>query len=135
MTIQVVRKWFSQTSTCGEMLIDDVFYCYTLEPRQDQSQGKPYCIPVGTYSFILQYSPRFKMATPHILNVPGFTDIEIHPGNWPSDTEGCCLVGTQHQEEYLDPKTSLEGGAVFGSRAAFDGLMKQLLTGGTVTYR
>jgi hypothetical protein len=38
-------------------------------------------------------SARFETYTPHVLDVPGFTAIEIHPGNSPEDTEGCTLVG------------------------------------------
>ena len=115
--LKILREWFTDKSTCGNLYLDDVWFCYTLEPRKDQSLGKPYCIPTGTYSFILQYSPRFKMTTPHLLDVPGFTNIEIHPGNYPIDTEGCLLVGSEHQENM-----------VTGSRSTFDKLISNLLT-------
>ncbi len=50
-------------------------------------------IPYGTYVVIMEYSPKFKMKTPHLLNTKGFQLIEIHVGNSSVDTEGCILVG------------------------------------------
>ncbi len=118
MDITVARKWFTSKSTIGEMSLNGSFFCYTLEPRADQSQGKPYCIPAGEYPVTLAFSSRFQMKTPHVINVPGFTDIEIHPGNCPDDTEGCCLVGAARDTD-----------SVGNSRATFDQLMRQLRSG------
>ena len=80
MNITIERKWFTPNSTGGQMSLNAVFFCYTLEPRADQSQGKPYCIPAGQYGVTLALSARFQMVTPHVMDVPGFTEIEIHPG-------------------------------------------------------
>lgn len=126
MKLKVQRLYFTDHSTIGQLSIDDVIECFTLEPRKDQSQGKPYAIPEGAYAFALQWSPRFQMITPHILSVPGFTDIEIHPGNIPKNTEGCTLVGKTYQPSCPD--------FVGQSRAAFEVLMAKLLTGGEITY-
>lgn len=123
MKITVQRETYTDKSTCGEMLIDGEFFCYTLEPPKDRSKGKPYCIPAGTYPLVLQHSPRFDMTTPHVLDVPGFTDIEIHPGNWARDTEGCCLVGNTRSADFVGE-----------SKMAFEKLMSILLTGCDITY-
>jgi hypothetical protein len=64
--------------------------CVTCEPPKDREHP---CIPVGKYSVIPHNSPKH----PHtweLLNVPGRTEILIHPGNTIRDTEGCILVGT-----------------------------------------
>ena len=115
MKLTVHRLKFSDKSTQGYLDIDGASECFTLEPRKDQSKGKPYCIPAGTYKVKLQFSPRFERNTPHILDVPGFTDIEIHPGNFPHNTEGCLCVG-------LDPYPDVVGRSI----EAFDALMEKL---------
>ena len=101
MDITVQRKWLTPLSTCGEMLLNGGSFCYTLEPRMDQSQGKPYAVPAGTYPVTLEQSAHFGMITPHVNNVPGFTEVEIHPGNFPKNTEACCLVGDSHSTDYI----------------------------------
>lgn len=115
MLLTVTRVWRTDNSTCGMLDIDGVFQAYTLEPRTDQYQGKPYCIPTGTYDLILLPSPHFGCVTPHVQNVPGFSEIEIHWGNFPKDTEGCTLVGRSHAIDFVGE-----------SRLAFDALMQKL---------
>lgn len=101
MQLTVTRVWHTDLSTCGTLDVDGVFQCYTLEPRADQSQGKPYCIPAGNYVVTLAWSSHFQCLTPHIENVPGFTEIEIHWGNFPKDTEGCTIVGQTHTPDFV----------------------------------
>jgi hypothetical protein len=115
MNITIERQWFTENSTCGQLSLDTIFQCFTLEPPVRAT--KPYCIPAGTYKVTLQLSPRFGFLTPHVLNVPNFTEIEIHPGNYPGNTEGCCLVGQSHELDFVG-----------SSRAAFDALMPALRT-------
>lgn len=123
MKIAVQREIYTDRSTIGEMSIDGVFFCYTLEPKKDQSKGKPYCIPAGTYEGILQLSPHFGMVTPHLLDVPGFVEIEIHPGNFWTDTVGCTCVGYEKGTDFIGQ-----------SRAAFEDLMGKILTAFEITY-
>lgn len=115
MLVTVQRAWYTEKSTCGMLALDGIFECFTLEPRRDQSQGKPFCIPAGTYDVIVEQSPRFQQPTPHLQNVPGFDYIELHPGNFPGDTHGCTLVGQEHATD-----------DVSNSRAAFEQLMSKL---------
>jgi hypothetical protein len=56
-----------------------------------------------------------------ILNVPGHTYVEIHPGNWAKDTKGCILLGewfgvvqgvlgiNQSKHEFNEFMSSLKG--------------------------
>ena len=60
-------------------------------------------IPTGRYKITLNVqSPKFKHYKqyefcdgylPRLVGVPGFDGILIHEGSYPSDTEGCILVG------------------------------------------
>ncbi|MGB6483274.1 MAG: DUF5675 family protein [Candidatus Acidiferrales bacterium] len=126
MKLTVTRQQGTAHSTPGMLDIDGVFQCYTLEPRMDQSQGKPYAIPAGDYALLLERSPHFSaimgydFLTPHVLDVPGFDYIEIHPGNKPADTLGCCLVGETRSPGASD--------WIGNSVVAFNTLMARLKT-------
>lgn len=88
MKLNLIRKPSSALSTLGTLSLEGQHLAYTLERPEVQ-------IPAGTYSVEIRYSPRFKRPLPHLLDVPGRSDILIHAGNWPRDTEGCILVGLQ----------------------------------------
>lgn len=108
MKISVVRTTRTPNSTGGLLYIDGKFQCVTLEPydrsiyQTDPSssiarikvQDKT-CIPYGQYNVTITYSPHFQRDLPLINNVPGFQGVRIHPGNKPSDTEGCILIGEE----------------------------------------
>lgn len=88
-------------------------------PETPANEAKVYgqtAIPDGEYQVIIDFSPRFKTELPHILDVPGFEGIRIHPGNVPEDTHGCILVG-----RYVGTDN-----AVKQSRMAFEELMELL---------
>lgn len=124
MELMVNRDIFTEDSTLGHLYINDQFECYTLEDKYREIDGEPVevwkvkgetAIPLGRYAIQLLNSYRFQMVTPHLMNVPGFTAIEMHPGNTHHDTEGCILVGTQRGEDNITE-----------SRAAFTALMAKL---------
>ena len=94
MKIQITRINHLRTCIIGELSIDGIFFCYTLEDieRAVKVYGKT-CIPKGSYNVITDYSTRFKKELPHILNVPNFDGVRIHGGNTDVDTLGCILVG------------------------------------------
>jgi hypothetical protein len=51
------------------------------------------CIPAGSYKVEDLYSAHFNRLCPHLVGVPGRTEIEIHPASRPSDLKGCCAIG------------------------------------------
>lgn len=93
------RFIYSNISTIGALNIDGgIFSCFTLEDtvRRIKEFGHT-AIPAGNYKIALMKSPKFGFC-PHILDVPYFTDILIHSGNAPSDTNGCILVGRYNKD-------------------------------------
>lgn len=105
MKLRLERKYLKENYTIGNLYINDTFFCNTLEDKNrdinkngkfDNGEYKVYgktCIPYGTYSIIVSYSPKFKRELPRLINVPNFEGILIHRGNTAEDSAGCILVG------------------------------------------
>jgi hypothetical protein len=109
MNLTVVRKWISEKSTIGELLIDGKKYCFTLElPWKNNEKGVS-CIPEGEYKVIVDWSNSKKTHLPHVLDVPNRDGIRIHIGNFPKDIQGCILVGERKGEDVV-----WNSGKVFG---------------------
>ena len=99
MELTLQRIYKDEDYTIGELYINGVFLCSTLEDKvrtldtiEDKIYGET-AIPEGRYEVILSYSKRFNKILPELLNVPFFKGIRIHAGNDKEDTEGCILVG------------------------------------------
>jgi hypothetical protein len=121
LTIKRLRA--TPESTQGELLIDGVHECWTLEPRMDRTEGKPYAVFDGFYTYVVGPSQHFGRNVIKVENVVGFTDIELHPGNFPADTHGCCLVGRTEGENFVG-QSDLE----------FDDLMGRVAPTGRIEY-
>lgn len=106
MRLTLKRKVFTNVSTIGELFIDDIFECYTLEdidrgltatmPLSEIDKTKVHsttAIPYGEYEVVITFSNRFKCLMPLLVDVKGFAGVRIHTGNKSTDTEGCILVG------------------------------------------
>jgi hypothetical protein len=116
MKITVKRIHKTDISTTGELYIDGVFECYTLEDVEREVKIKcETAIPKGTYKVIINQSNRFKKLMPLLLNVPNFEGVRIHSGNTNHDTEGCILVGQTRSKNFIGQ-----------SRKAFDKLFKKM---------
>jgi len=115
VNLSVKRRWVEKDATIGELYLDGVWECFTLEDvvRDVKIPGKT-AIPEGRYEVVVDYSPRFKQPLPHVLNVPAFEGIRIHAGNVPEDTSGCILVGRIRGD-----------GKILGSKLALDALMEK----------
>lgn len=102
MNIEIHRLTWTAKSTQGLLAIDGMSKFTTLEPPAGgDGNGNELPIPEGKYHVVKRYSPKFKRDTPHLLDVPGHTFIEIHMGNAPEDTEGCILVGKTRADDWI----------------------------------
>jgi hypothetical protein len=116
MKIEVKRLHRTENSTIGELLIDGVWECYTLEDKErDVKIKNETAIPRGTYKVIINQSNRFKRLLPLLLNVPNFEGVRIHSGNTNHNTEGCILVGRTRSKDFIGQ-----------SRKAFDSLFAKM---------
>jgi hypothetical protein len=116
MELTLVREPTCEGFTRGELFIDGVPECFTLEDQvRDVKIPGETAIPAGRYRVVLTKSPRFKKVLPELLEVPGYTGVRIHAGNTAEDTEGCILVGQRQGKS-----------AVFESQAAMLELMAAL---------
>jgi len=122
MEIKVKRYIFTDKSTISDILIDGHYFSKVLE---DTDRGltsemsldeikkikihSQTAIPKGRYEIVLSYSNKFKALLPEIVNVPGYSGVRIHPGNYPADTEGCLLPGNWFYQD-----------TVINSRATFN---------------
>lgn len=116
MILKLQRKEPKDGCMAGSLFIGDNLFCSTIEdePRSKKQMHKT-AIPNGVYEVIINWSNRFKMYMPLLLNVPYFEGIRIHAGNTAEDSSGCILVGV-----FKDHKT------VVSSRTTFKSLMAEL---------
>ena len=123
----VLRQIYRMDCTAGIYIVNDRWFCYTLElPTRRAGEVKvpgKTAIPAGVYLLQSLYSPHFQRNTPHIMDVPNFTEIEQHGGDTAADTEGCTLL------EYtrVNDCTIYGGGKIPGSMATAEGALNALL--------
>jgi len=93
----LIRTNYGANYTDGVLLLNDNFFCYTLEDRTrkpgDAKIPGETAIPAGKYKVIVNKSARFGKYMPLLLDVPNFEGIRIHGGNKSEDSLGCILVG------------------------------------------
>ena len=96
MTWVVQRQKPDSTATMGELLVDGVHACWTMEPDEP--------IQAGTYRLEIDYSPDFKRLMPHVMGVPPCPPdrgIRLHWGSIPANTKGCTLTGETEGKDFL----------------------------------
>ena len=117
MIITQTRTFFTPNSSVSKLSFDNVTppaQIFTLEPTDrgltkdmsldDIKKIKVFgqtAIPYGEYDIKFLYSPKFGKLMPHFIDVPDYTDVLYHPGNYPKDTLACSLVGYSHAEDFV----------------------------------
>lgn len=107
MHIKAHRNYFTDNTTISNVTVDDHFVCFFLEDKDRKLEdggtkvyGKT-AIPRGFYDIKMDYSPKYKKNMPHILDVPQYEGVRIHPGNEEKDTEGCLLPGMSYKKDWV----------------------------------
>jgi len=99
--LALYRQSESAISTQGELFIDGVHGCWTLE-RPGPSVNSPFHrVQAGTYKISIYNSPHFGRPMPLLRDTPGVSYCEIHWGNVPGASEGCILVGKSKAQDQI----------------------------------
>jgi hypothetical protein len=105
MKILVERFHSTDEETYSNIYVDGKWMCFGLEDQfQEEKVFGETRIPKGIYKvgvktvggFHNRYSSKFEWhkGMLEVLDVPNFTDILLHRGNYDHDTSGCLLVGS-----------------------------------------
>jgi len=93
MNIKIIRVDVTDHGIYGHLSCDfDPFNCVTLENHTLN-------IPAGTYGIDMYQSPEHGLV-PIVVGVPNRYYIELHEGNFESNSKGCILVG-EHRSTIL----------------------------------
>lgn len=95
MTFTLERQYYNSYGVFG-LLLDESgkLAGVTLEHAFPQVDGSySAAVPLGTYTCRKLLSPKFGFNVFMLDAVPGHSYIEIHPGNFNCDSDGCILLG------------------------------------------
>lgn len=99
-TIKIIRTGSEGNATFGKLFVNGQQIGVTLENYSKK-------IHAGTYPAEFYNSPQFGRVI-LLKNVVGRTYIEIHAGNYATDTKGCILVGSRKvKQEIWNSKSTL----------------------------
>tara|TARA_R110001583_G_scaffold44033_3_gene139782 strand:+ start:3217 stop:3675 length:459 start_codon:yes stop_codon:yes gene_type:complete len=119
INLLIIRDTFTDKSTIGTLYINGERFCDTLENPYLNNQRNISCIPEGQYKVRLRL-PRESATRDylHLLvqDVPNRDWILFHRGNYPSQTQGCILVGNGRKQDIVE-----------NSRLAMDLVIKELI--------
>ena len=119
INLLLIRDTFSKNSVIGELFINGELICDTLENPWQDNQRNISCIPEGEYPVRLRLARESASRDYlHLLvqEVPNRDFILVHRGNFPSQTQGCILVGLGSQQDVVN-----------NSVLAMDLLIKEIL--------
>lgn len=123
MKVFVLRACFDSDGTFGVIcLADGTAVAVSLElPWRNNAKGLSR-IPAGTYRCVRWNSPKFKIVTWEILDVPGNRDkCLLHPVNLAVQLEGC--IGVGHGFDKVKPGNHALDDGITDSRREWQQLM------------
>ena len=117
ITYTLTRKHYLPYGIFGNLIDHEANQlAVTLEHAFDTNGVYLPIIPKGSYSCIRRLSPRFNCDLFMLQNVPGHDYVEIHWGNFNSDSSGCILLGE-----------TMSNSMITNSRVTFEAFMKNLI--------
>ncbi len=121
MELRLNRKFLGDSYTIGDLFINNVFYCNTIEDKVrdlnkdgdllDIGESKIYgetAIPYGKYKIIVTMSPKFSRELPRLLDVPHFEGILIHRGNYGDYTKVLKTIPIDKKFPLIPTNTKLQ---------------------------
>lgn len=109
-TLTIIRFAGEDEQTLGSGVLlsaqlDTLFEFKTVELPWKDNQRRISCIPPGTYTAVKHHSPKFGPCL-WLQDVPGRSEILIHPANFWHDLLGCIAPGEEHL--HIDKDGSLD---------------------------
>ena len=101
-----LTRVYQNGRTAGRLTLPDGSEIQTIERPWLDNQVGISCIPEGVYKFKRDHFGKHQWWS--ILEVPGRTFIEIHPGSKPKHSEGCILMSQADCERMLEWFDGLE---------------------------
>jgi hypothetical protein len=110
--LTIARKHKSESCTSGYLAVNGKVIAYARDLPWRGNAPLISSIPNGVYGGILRYD-HADMWRIELTGVPGRTNVRIHTGNTPDDSEGCILVGSKLGDDLC---------SVIGSKKAYENL-------------
>lgn len=109
-SLTIIRFAAEEKQTLGGAVmlsaqLDSLLEFKTVELPWKENKRRVSCIPPGTYTAIKHNSPKFGPCL-WIQDVPGRSEILIHPANYWHDLLGCIAPGEDHK--HIDKDGSLD---------------------------
>ena len=109
-SLTIIRFAAEEKQTLGAAVmlsaqLDNLLEFKTVELPWKNNERRVSCIPPGTYTAIVHNSPKFGPSL-WIQDVPGRSEILIHPANFWHDLLGCIAPGEDHL--HIDKDGSLD---------------------------
>lgn len=102
-TVRLTRHDKATTYTLGRLTVLGyrgiaLYECVTLELPWRNNQPRTSCIPEGIYPMVLEYSPAFNRKLWELKDVPGRSEVKIHPANYVTQLRGCIAPGLKYAD-------------------------------------
>lgn len=114
-TIKIVRDWQDKNQTLGKCTVYDecnkpLFSALSLERGWSNNENRVSCVPLGTYTVVLEYSDKFEMDLWELKNVPNRSECKFHSANYWFQLNGCIALGRTladiNNDDYQDVTSS-----------------------------